>query len=457
MESDYQSPQAYPNRTFSQWNAVMPSRFKSPWAALVCVVLGTVACQRAPDETKTVPRNVSFLHYFSFAGSFGSTMESVVADFNRRHPEHVLTATPLDHEAFKTSIRDDLRLGNTADVYSYWAGERVQSIADTFAPIDDVLPADEMNKLFSAPVVRSACTYNGRIRLLPLTQHYVGFFYNKQIFAENKLSPPKTWDEFITLNETLRARGIVPLALGSKARWPAQFWFDYLLLRSAPLDYRQRLMAGKASFNDPEVVRAFGLWNDLIQRGFFNPHPNELDFDTGAALMVRRGEAAMTLMGTWLIGYFNDPAVVWTEENGYGFFPFPSIDPKIPPVALGPIDGLVVPQAARNSAGAKALIRFFAEAGVQATISRGTGALAPNLDVEAEKIYSPLKMEVGAEVARSSAWAFNYDLATPPERAEVGLDLFAEFLEFPDQYKYLLDTAESRMATIDGGSAKTPE
>lgn len=100
--------------------------------------------------------------------------------------------------------------------------------------------------------------------------------------------------------------------------------------------------------------------------------------------------------------------------------------------------------------GAKALVRF-SEAGVQATISRGTGALAPNLNVEAEKIYSPLKMEVGAEVARSSAWAFNYDLATPPERAEIGLDLFAEFLEFPDQYKYLL-TAASRMATIDRGS-----
>lgn len=434
----------------------MPSRLKSLWTALVCVALGAAGCQQAQDEAKTAPRNVSFLHYFSFAGSFGSTMDSVVADFNRQHPEHVLTATPLDHEAFKTSIRDDLRLGNTADVYSYWAGERVQSIADTFAPIDDVLPADEMNKLFSAQVVRSACTYNGRIRLLPLTQHYVGFFYNKQIFAEHKLSPPKTWDEFIALNEKLRASGIVPLALGSKARWPAQFWFDYLLLRTAPLDYRQRLMAGKASFNDPEVVRVFGVWNDLIQRGFFNPHPNELEFDSSAALMVRRGEAAMTLMGTWLIGYFNDPSVVWTEENGYGFFPFPTIDPKIPPVALGPIDGLVVPQAARNSAGAKALVRYFSDRGVQEAISRGTGALAPNLEVEAEKIYSPLKMEVAAEVARASAWAFNYDLATPPERAEIGLDLFAEFLEFPDQYKYLLDTAAARMATPARAPAIVP-
>ena len=430
-----------------------PSKLKSLCAVWLCGVLLVAGCQRADEGARPAPRSVSLLHYFSFPGSFGVTMDTVVADFNRRHPEHVLTATPLDHEAFKTSIRDDLRVGNTADVYSYWAGERVQAIAESLAPIDDVLPADEMNRRFSAPVVRSACTYNGRIRLLPLSQHYVGFFYNKQLFAAHHLTPPKTWDEFIALAETLRADGIVPLALGSKARWPAQFWFDYLLLRTAPLAYRQRLMAGKASFTDPEVVRVFERWHDLIARGFFNPHPNELEFDSGAAAMVRRGEAAMTLMGTWLIGYFNDPAVVWSEENGYGFFPFPTIDPAIPPVALGPIDGLVVPQAARNLAGAKALVRFFAERGVQETISRGTGALAPSLEVEAEKIYSPLKMAVAAEVSRAAAWAFNYDLATAPERAEVGLDLFAEFVEFPDQYKYLLDAAETRLANVAGTPA----
>ncbi len=431
-----------------------PSTLKSLWVLLAGVVFGAVACQRSTVETKTAPRNVSFLHYFSFPGSFGTTMDSVVADFNRQHPQHVLTATPLDHEAFKTSIRDDLRLGNTADVYSYWAGERVQAIAESLAPLDDVLPTDEMNRLFSAPLVRSACTYNGRIRLLPLTQHYVGFFYNRQIFARHNLTTPKTWDEFLTLNETLKAKGVVPLALGSKAKWPAQFWFDYLLLRTAPLEYRQRLLEGKASFNDPEVLRVFAMWHDLIQRGFFNAHPNEIEFDNGAALLVRRGEAAMTLMGTWLIGYFNDPAVVWSEENGYGFFPFPSIDPNVPSVALGPIDGLVVPQAARNIIGAKALVRYFSGRDVQETISRGNGSLAPNMEVEAEKIYSPLKMDVASEVARASAWAFNYDLATPPERAEIGLDLFAEFIEFPDQYKYLLDTAEARMATLGGAVKK---
>lgn len=417
------------------------------WLSVLFVfaTLGCVSCQRANDEVKIAPRNVTFLHYFSFTGTLAGTMASVAADFNRRNPGSILTETPLDHESFKASIRDDLRLGNTADIYTYWAGERVHALVDALSPIDDVLPPAAMKKMFTAPVVQSACTYNDRTYLVPLTQHYIGFFYNKKIFAEHGLTPPTTWAAFITLNKTLKAHGITPLALGSKAKWPAQFWFDYLLLRTAPLDYRQKLLSGQASYTDPEVERVFSMWRDLIKSGFFNARPNELEFDSGAAMLVRRGEAAMTLMGTWLIGYFNDPAVNWNEENGYGFFPFPTVDPSIPPVALGPIDGLVIPRAAKNSSGAKAVLRYFARSDVQEIISRGTGALAPNQEVRAESVYSPLKIIIAAEVARASAWAFNYDLATSPERAEIGLDLFAEFLEFPDQYQRLLGTVETRM------------
>ena len=125
------------------------------------------------------------------------------------------------------------------------------------------------------------------------------------------------------------------------------------------IDYRNKLLAGDASLSDPEVKRVFSLWHDLIKADFFNPHPNEIEFDSGAAKMVRNGEAAMTLMGTWLSGYFQGMKPVWSEDSDYGFFPFPTIDPAIPRVALGPIDGLIVPKSARNIEGAKSILKYF--------------------------------------------------------------------------------------------------
>lgn len=37
-----------------------------------------------------------------------------------------------------------------------------------------------------------------------------------------------------SIQDTLKAKGVVPIALGAKDQWPAQFWFDILLLRTAP-------------------------------------------------------------------------------------------------------------------------------------------------------------------------------------------------------------------------------
>ena len=54
----------------------------------------------------------------------------------------------------------------------------------------------------------------------------------------------------------------MPISLGSMNRWPAQFWFDYLLLRTAGPDYRATLMAGEAAYTDPEVVNAMTLWQE---------------------------------------------------------------------------------------------------------------------------------------------------------------------------------------------------
>jgi len=427
---------------------------KSRFAALLCGVLLLLGCQRAKEPPPAAREVVEFKHYFSFGGAYAGTMETIAKRFNDADIRYQLLAHPVEHETFKRLIRSELATHRPADLYSYWAGARVQSIVDQLQPIDDVLPLAEMNKLFGPAVVKSASVYDGRVYFLPIAQHYVAFVYNKKVFSALGLQPPKTWPELISVAKRLKARGVTPFALGSRTRWPAQFWFDYLLLRTAPLEYRQRLMEGRASFDDPEVHRVFDLWRDLLQAGLFNAKPNELDFDSGAGLMVRRGEAAMTLMGTWITGFYESPEVNWHEGEDFGFFPFPQIDPAIAPVALGPIDGLVLPREAKHPSGAKAAMRQFALAGSQVEISRAMGALAPNLLV-LDRHYSPSKQVIRDEIARNHAWAFNYDLATAPERAEIGLSLFSAFVDAPEQAAALLRQTAAQMARLPAPPAQT--
>ena len=80
-------------------------------------------------------------------------------------------------------------------------------------------------------------------------------------------------------------------------------------------------------------------------------------------------------------------------------------------------------------------------------MSIGSGALAPSLEVPLS-FYSPFKKRMIEEIKSSKYWAFNYDLATPPRVAELGMDSFNELIEFPDQYEKILENVETEAHII---------
>jgi ABC-type glycerol-3-phosphate transport system substrate-binding protein len=157
--------------------------------------------------------------------------------------------------------------------------------------------------------------------------------------------------------------------------------------------------------------------------------------------MVANGDAAMTLMGTWIVGY-------WTTNGlepltDYDMFEFPVIDEGVPSAVVGPVDGLSVAAGAANPDGGKELLAFFARPEVQAEWAAGQGALPPNLN--AEKPTNPTLVKALDIAAAADTYNFNYDLATPGAPAEVGLDMFQKFINDPSNVQGLLEETQAAM------------
>jgi multiple sugar transport system substrate-binding protein/raffinose/stachyose/melibiose transport system substrate-binding protein len=351
--------------------------------------------------------------------------------------------SPVGHEDFKSDILVRAAGHSLPDVFSYWAGARVQFIvdSDSLHPIDEIWSKAGLDAVVAKPIADAATLYNGKRYLVPFNYHYAGMFYSKKAMAAAGVSaPPTTWDDFLALCKTLKAKGIAPIALGSKNRWPAQFWFDYLLLRTAGPDYRAKLMAGKAKYTDPEVAAAMDLWKRLLDDGFFAENSNAQDW-TDAADKVARGEAAMTLMGTWITGYWNGHGLKPGED--YDFFVFPQLKAGVPNAAVGPVDGLVMSSNGKNVEGAYKFLAFMvSDTGVQAAWTNAQGALSANVKVDPSR-YNSVMQKAAATVASAEAFAFNYDLATPPPVAEVGLSMFARFVDNPADAKAILAQASA--------------
>ena len=411
---------------------------------LLLFSISILGCSKAKETSKPLKETITLHHYFS--GSLSGGISELVTNFNSSQTSYNLKSIPIDHESFKISIIKSLSEGNPPEIYSYWAGARTHAIKDELLPLDDMWEKEELDKKFSSSIISSACKIDEHYYLLPITQHYVSFYYNKKIFTDYKLIPPKTWDEFIAVCEALKQNNIKPIGLGAKNKWPAQFWFDYLLLRTAGSDYRQDLMTGKASYTDPEVYRVFELWHQLISNEYFNDDYTEADWYETPLIELANNEIGMTLMGTWVISTLENDLNLSSSDD-FGFFSFPIIENNIPMTALGPIDGLVVPKDALNPKGAMNVLSFLSSKDSHSIMSRGSGALSPLIDAD-ESVYNSIQLSIKRDIESQANWAFNYDLATPPDVAEIGLNLFVEFLTFPDYYKPLLEEADNNISEI---------
>ena len=379
---------------------------------------------------------VTISHYFT--GELGlKAFNEQVAAFTAA-TGIVMKDSPVGHEDFKTDILVRAAGNSLPDVFSYWAGARVQFIVDSNAlhSIDDMWAANNLDAVIAKPVADSATLYNGKRYLVPFNYHYAGMFYNVKVLADAGMTAaPKTWEEFAALCDALKAKGIAPIALGSKNRWPAQFWFDYLLLRTAGPDYRAKLMSGEAKYSDAEVAAALAMWKEMFDKGYFVENANADDW-TDAADKVARGEAAMTLMGTWITGYWNGNGLVPGQD--YDFFEFPKVKDGIANAAVGPVDGLVMAATAANVEGAGKFLAFMvSDTAVQAAWANAQGALSANVNVDPAS-YNVVMQKAAATVAAAEACAFNYDLATPPPVAEVGLSMFTRFIDDPTQAEAIL-------------------
>jgi multiple sugar transport system substrate-binding protein/raffinose/stachyose/melibiose transport system substrate-binding protein len=407
-------------------------------SALAAATLGISAVPAFADGEVTIS------HYFT--GDLGLNAVREILDQFQTESGITVKDSPIGHEDFKTGILVRAAGGNLPDVFSYWAGARTQFVVDAgnLHPIDSMWAAADFDHVISKGIADGATLYDGKRYLVPFGYHYIGMFYNVKVMQKAGITEmPKTWDEFKAMCDKLKAAGVTPIALGSKNRWPAQLWFDYLLLRTAGPEYRAALMNGSASYTDPQVVTAMSMWKELIDAGDFVPNANADDW-TDAADKVARGDAAMTLMGTWVTGYWNSNKMVPGED--YELFEFPIVSDSVPKTALVPADGLVIAANAKNIEGAEKLIEFMAgNPEVQAKWASVQGALSANVSVD-PKGYNVVMQHALDVVQHADGTASNYDLATPPPVAEVGLSMFAEFMDNPADYKALLDRTQTGAA-----------
>ncbi|MFE0592059.1 extracellular solute-binding protein [Micromonospora echinospora] len=253
---------------------------------------------------------------------------AMAKEYQSAHDGVTVKIQPLENEAFKAKLTTATQAGSPPDLFQSWGGGVLKQQVDAGLVkdlTDDVKPW--IGSLL--PLALEPYTIDGRIYGVPFDLGMVGFWYNKDHFAKAGITAaPTTWAQLLDAVTRLKSAGIVPVALAGKDKWPAHFYWAYLVMRIGGLGALQQAAKDK-NFDTPDFVAAGQRFKELVdlqpfQKGFLGA---EFGSPDGQAATMGNGGAAMELMGQWAPSV---QASASTSKKGIGdklgFFPFPAVD-----------------------------------------------------------------------------------------------------------------------------------
>ena len=361
--------------------------------------------------------------------------EELITAFEAKHPDIKVKWNVFDHEGYKTSIRNFLT-ADAPDLAAWYAGNRMAPFVEAglFEDVSDVWAEGGLDKTLASAA--ASMTIDGKKWGVPYTYYQWGIYYRADIFEEQGIAPPATWAELLEACAKLKAAGITPFAIGTKALWPTGGWFDYLNLRVNGYEFHMDLTSGKVPYTDPKVKAVFERWAELVEPGYFIENHAAIDWQEAVPLLVQ-GKAAMYLMGNFAHATMLDGGL---KEEQIGFLQFPEITPGLPKAEDAPTDTLHIPAKAKNKEDARKFLAFLATAEVQTAINKTLGQLpVNNLSAPPEDRILRQGFEM---LSNAHALAQFYDRDAPAGMAKAGMEGFQEFMVKPDRADKILARLE---------------
>ncbi|WP_163581451.1 ABC transporter substrate-binding protein [Gracilibacillus saliphilus] len=160
---------------------------------------------------------------------------------------------------------------------------------------------------------------------LPVELNIEGFWYNKEIFDEQGLEVPETWDELLAASETLLAAGVQPFAVAGKERWPITRLINGYIIRYYGANAMEDVSNGDLSITDEGFVEAVTTIQDMGQAGYFGQGVNTIDGDTALDTFLQ-GQAAIYYSGSWDVANFNNEERNQIGIDNIGLFNVPLVE-----------------------------------------------------------------------------------------------------------------------------------
>ena len=272
---------------------------------LFCAIT-LAACGSSSDNADKVIRIA--------AGNVGEGAQKVwdaaIAKFSAENPGWTVEFNTQDDDIYETvGLQNQLSGGNPPDAYFEWAGSRTaMHVANgEAADITKSIAESSLKDLFPTTAFNTTII-DGKVYMLPTGSDVTNvIWYDKDLFAKNGFTVPKSWDELMSICAKLKSAKQTCFSIGNKDYWVAGNLFGHIYSRIIGEDLYHQIMSREKPMNSPELVKAFQVVADLNKNGYINASANTIADQEGYTLFSKNG-AAMLPIGSWLVGIASEQA-----------------------------------------------------------------------------------------------------------------------------------------------------
>jgi raffinose/stachyose/melibiose transport system substrate-binding protein len=269
--------------------------------------------------------------YWTLSGQPGQPIRQASVDrFNSANASTKITPTFFANDDYKAKIKTAIGAGQAPTMIWGWGGGGLKSYVDASQVVDltDWFSQNAAVKSKILPSSFGAATVSGKIYAMPIeTVQPIVLFYNKKVFDQVGVQPPKTYEDILALIPQFNAKKIAPFSLAGQSRWTNMMWLEFMLDRNAGSDVFNNVFAGKAgSWSDPAVLDMLTKIQNLVKANAFIKGFSSVTADSNAdQALLYTGKAAMMLHGSWSYGIQKANGGNFVKSGGLGWMNFPPI------------------------------------------------------------------------------------------------------------------------------------
>ncbi len=345
--------------------------------------------------------------------------KEAVDRFEKKHPDVEVKMLRIPNDAYKQKLAVAMSGGNPPDVFHSWGGGWLKHFVEQDKVLDITQNTDfeHFNKL-----ALNNSTFNDKVYGLPLSMTIDVVFYNKEIFEKYGLQPPKTYEEWLTIIDTLNENDVIPIALTNATKWPGAYYLMNFASRiEGPELFDSAYNRKGRGFDDEGYVKAGEYIQEMVERDAFNPGFNGVPYDEGQGRqLIYTGQAAMMDMSISFLNNVRQEAPEFEEK--LDFFVFPTVEGgKGDQTQIGGATGPVwsVSKDSKNSDLAVELLKELTSTETAQNYTDRTGSLTGVKDIVPEDPFTKRFYDV---VQNATHIQMPYDQTLPPEIAELHKD-----------------------------------